>query len=398
MLFRNSKRTFLVVMSLTLLLTVGVLSLGAMRPVNATVNTFRPCDVVAGIGFSQFNWLRPNVCPGIPSSLTLVQTISDPSSSFYTTGAAFDVASCESAGITGGIPNPNPGVPCLYATDFAASSVSVFDNEGNFLWFCGGLGAFGGEPESVSVVPSPGGLSPVIVVGNAGSHNIETAPLPCTASSTITQHGPVTTENVGTDWVDMQANKCDVHYTSEGTHVLDFNVCTDTQGSNNASLTGSNGFANKFLVGTGDIVADAQHVSITNGGVESSTCDSSSPGASGLFSMDINPGGNEFAVGSFDNNKIDYITTAHCVAGQASPDATFDAIQGASTSGLYGVAIYGEVTAAVTTSSSTTSSTVGVPEFGAGLSVTLLISAVAFVGLTLLIRGKRHSPIASRLP
>ena len=172
----NDRRVLLSCFSLALLLSVGVLSVGAFR-VSATVNTFRPCDVIAGIGNSQFNWLRPDVCPGVPGSLTLVSTLNDGSGSTFTTGAAFDVASCDSAGVVAGIPNPNPGVPCLYATDFSTASVSVFDNTGAFLWFCGGSGAFASQPESVNVVPS----GPYIVVGQAGADTIATAPLPCLA-------------------------------------------------------------------------------------------------------------------------------------------------------------------------------------------------------------------------
>jgi hypothetical protein len=139
-----------------------------------------------------------------------------------------------------------------------------------------------------------------------------------------------------------------VHFDDEGTNINNFNVCTNTLEAPFATgLTGGHAFANRFIAGTGDLVADAGHVSVANGGVEAATCDSSSPGAGGLFSLDVEPGGSVFAVGSFDNNKIDYMTTAHCLAGQASPDATFDAIQGAETSGLYGVAIFAEVSAAI---------------------------------------------------
>src|ERR1700730_14288614 len=91
-------------------------------PAHAVVNTFQQCDLIAGVGGGTFNWYRPNVCPGIPSSLTLQGTLTSGAGG-YTTGASFDVASCDSAGVTGGIPNPNPGVPCLYATYFSTASV-----------------------------------------------------------------------------------------------------------------------------------------------------------------------------------------------------------------------------------------------------------------------------------
>jgi hypothetical protein len=190
--------------------------------------------------------------------------------------------------------------------------------------------------------------------------------------------------NRGTDWVDTQADKCTVNYTTESFSVLTFNICTDTQGANvaTATLTGGTAYANRFIAGTGDLVADSGHVSVVNGGVESSSCDSASTGVGGLFSMDVNPGGNEFAVGSFSNNKIDYITTAHCVAGQAAPDASFDAIQGSTTNGLFGVAIFGEVTAVTTH---------GVPEFGAPMTV---VAAIAMLGVAFLARRKFAVPTA----
>lgn len=336
---------------------------------HAATNTFRPCDVVAGVSRGNFLWLRPDVCPGIPSSLTSQGTLTATGGTGFTTGAAFDVSSCDSAGVVGGIPNPNIGVPCLYATYIDTGSVAVFDNTGAFLYYCAGSGSFGGSPESANVVPTPGGASPILVVGNAGLGNIQSAPLPCLSTSTVHNYGPAT-HVVGTDWVDTQADKCTVNYTSESHSVYTFNICTNAQGADVATgtLTGV-AFANRFIAGTGDLVADEEHVSIVNGGVESSTCDGKSLGAGGLFSMDVNPGGGEFAVGSFSNGKIDYITTANCASGKTTPDATFDT--GCGTYCLFGVAIFGEVTA-------TTQH--GVPEFSAPA---MLVAATGLLAIVL---------------
>ena len=393
MLNHNFKHVFLVTLSLTLLLAVGVLSVGAFRPVYATTNTFQPCDIFTAVDSGSINWYRPNTCPGIPSSVTLQGVLTGGSS--YMTGMGFDPASCESAGVTGGIPNPNPGVPCMYATDFGTGSILVYDNTGALLGTCFILGGAGSGVESVEAIEGTGGIAPGLIAGVAdGVGQMDQGPLPCESSSTLTTH-TASTQNRGTDWVDMSADKCTVLYTSEGSSILSFNMCTNTQNAAFATGLSSPGYALKILPDASVIVAGTSVVThVSSSGTVINTCDSSSSGAGGLFSLDILPGGAAFATGSFNNNQIDYLTVASCDSGQATPAFSFDGTSGtgAATGSVFGVAIYGESEVVHTTSTTAQ----GVPEFGTGMSA-ILVAAIGMVGITMLMRV-RKSPIQSPIP
>ena len=42
--------------------------------------------------------------------------------------------------------------------------------------------------------------------------------------------GPLQTELYGDDWIDLSSDECTFYYTTEGTDILTYNKCTDTQG------------------------------------------------------------------------------------------------------------------------------------------------------------------------
>ena len=360
----------------TVALLLGSASLGAVVlvipavPAHAvTPNTFQQCDIFSATVNGQIDWYRPNVCPGIPSTVTFQATlcagtpspiISGTCTPVYPgnamTGMALDYAECALGA----------GNPCLYATGFNSNSVYVFDNTGAYLGTCGAPGAFSTDVESADVVPGFSG-GPSIFFGQAdGTTNIYQFPLPCNSSSTLTHAYTVCTGELlcpstggnyrGSDWIDMSANLCDIFYTSEGTLINDFNVCTSTQAPTFATgLTGFSAYAHKFLPDGSVIVADtSQVVHVSNTGTTINTCDSASPGITGnlisptgvAFSMDILPGAAAYAMGSQLTNQIDYMTIAHCDAGQTTPDFSFvDACP--NTPGfcdVQGVAIYGEPT------------------------------------------------------
>jgi hypothetical protein len=386
----------LALLSLALLLGLGIMPVALIRPASAGVtNTFQGCDIFTAIGYGQINWYRPNTCPGVPSAVTFQETLQVPQSgpgaipNTYMTGMDFDTASCQSAGVTGGIANPNPGVPCLYATMFDSDTIAVFDNTGAFIGTCGAVGSIGGDPESVETVPGSGGPSYRYATGGS---EVVNGPLPCNSSSTLTQN-PVTggTSTGGTDWVQVETDLCTVLYDGEGTAVLSNNICTHSQNPDFVSSGLDYIYAFKLQTDGSLIVADTGNVAlVSNTGTVTSTCDSSSAGAGGIFSLDVLPGGAAFATGSFTTNQVDYLTVGECAGGQATPDFTFQSVQtGQSTSGLFGVAIYGEVEVVHSTTTSSSSTTgQGVPEFGAGSS-TLLAAAVAVVAVAALARLKR---------
>jgi hypothetical protein len=331
-----------------------------IAPAHAVVNTFQTCDIFTGVGGGQINWYRPDTCPGVPASVTFQGTLqavgSWVSGDTYMTGMTFDV--------NGGC--LTIGQPCLYATTFNANTIAVFDVSGASLGTCGAAGAAdpvgNSDIESANAVP---GFStgPSIFFGQAdGDHKVLQYPLPCNSASPLTNSFTAATQSRGTDWVDMTKNLCDLHTTSEGTLILDFNVCTNTQGPNFATLPGSNVYAHKSLGDGGAIAADTQYaVHVDNTGTVVNTC--ASTGASTYFSMDILPDQKSFAVANLGgDNTVHYITVAHCDAGQAASDFVFTGLQsGQSGCGgciIGGVAIFGEFTPQPTLSTKLSATTI----------------------------------------
>src|SRR2546421_11475911 len=70
-------------------------------------------------------------------------------------------------------------------------------------------------------------------------------------TGTEINHWAVATEDRGTDWVDVSADQCTIHYTSEGTSVLTYNVCTSTQeAAVSTTLPGGAAYALREIPGT----------------------------------------------------------------------------------------------------------------------------------------------------
>ena len=336
---------------------------------------------------------------------TLQATGSWVSGDTYVTGMTFDVSGgCQTT-----------GAPCLYATTFNANTIAVFNNAGGYIGTCGAAGAAdptaNSDIESAIAVPGftgTGGAS--IFFGQAdGDRNILQYPLPCTSTSTLTASFAACTSGTcagterGTDWVDMSSNLCDIHYTSENTGILDYNVCTNTQGTAlTTTMPGSNAYAHKDLADGSVVVADTSFVThVSNTGALINTCDSSRDSGT-LFSMDILPDQSAFAVanlaGAGPSSFVDYMTVAHCDAGQSTPDFTFTGLPATQTGCggciVGGVAIFGEFTASNPT---TTTTTQGVPQLGVGSLSTLIIAAAGLAGLSVVMRLKRSSPL-QKLP
>jgi hypothetical protein len=185
----------------------------------------------------------------------------------------------------------------------------------------------------------------------------------------------------------MTANLCDIHYTSESTSVLDWNVCTDTQGTAFSTGLTTTACAHKILSGGDELVADtSQATHLSNTGKSIITCDSAGGGF--LFSMDLLPDQKAFAVGSLSgNSQIDNMTVAHCDAGQTTPEFSFIGTSGIGASSgttLAGVAICGEF------SISNPRPKQGVPEFKASAML------VAAIGLAAIVLFRKTSLIKVR--
>jgi len=328
--------------------------------------TFQPGDVFLQVGTqasgaSAIMWLRPvgNTCP-VPTCL--VGTLS-PGVSGEGDGMAFD-----SSGN-------------LLATEgFAANTVVQFSNTGALI---GNFGSgYNCHPESITVAAS----------GNVfiGQPDCSTNILEFTSSGSPVSSFAVTTQDRGSDWVDLGTDQCTMAYTSESDGLLSYNVCTNTQGptvtiSDFASPT----YAHR-LITTGPFAGDTLLASTTQAELINSAgtvLKTYLTGSNLLFAINLDSDGTSFWTGEYLNGdvyKVDIATGAILLHFNV---ADF----GFSPNPFGGIAILGEITAAT----SSTTSTTGVPQFGVGAS-SLLIAAVALAGMALVFRSGRSMKLLGR--
>jgi PKD repeat protein len=137
----------------------------------------------------------------------------------------------------------------LYTTDFTADTVSKFNGSNT------PMGAFGSgyncKPESIVFDPAGNAY-----VGETGcSHAI----LKFDAYGNLVAAFSVTTEQEGSDWIDLASDGCTIFYTSQGSSVLRYNACTRQQMPSFA--TGLNtALAVKILPDQSVLVADKQDI------------------------------------------------------------------------------------------------------------------------------------------
>jgi streptogramin lyase len=181
-------------------------------------------DVYVGVGNGQVNrYTRDG---------TLVSTM-DTGQGNETTGMAFD-----SAGD-------------LYVTNFGANEIAKFDGSGNLVGTFGS--GFDAVPESI-VFDSAGNA----YVGQAdGTGDV----LKLDPWGNLIRSFDPAPENRGTDSVSLAPDGCTLYYTSEGTSVKRFDVCTDAQLPDFADgLPGFSDFEIVPLPDGGLLVADASAV------------------------------------------------------------------------------------------------------------------------------------------
>jgi hypothetical protein len=193
-----------------------------------TQTGFPSGNVFVSVGDGKVNEYQPDG--------TFVAELNTLHAGSFTTGSAFDAAGN------------------LYVADFGANDVSKFDTTGALV---GSFGTGYNLPESI-VFDSSGNA----YVGQAGGGG---SLLRFTASGSSAGSFSPAPENVGVDWIDLAPDQCTVYYTSEGTTVKTFNVCTNppfgVQGADFATgLPGTNAFALQLLPGGGALVADRQSI------------------------------------------------------------------------------------------------------------------------------------------
>ena len=300
----GAQRALAVVLATLLLTTVAIVFTpnGAAR----ADTVFQSGQVFASIGYSQVGVYDQG-------SGNLLSTLTDDTGELFTTGSAFD-----SSGN-------------FYVTDDVSGDISEFSPTGQPLGqFATGLQ----NPESL-VFDNQGNL----YVGQQTTPYIaEFSP----SGQRLADIGPVTTELFGDDWIDLSSDQCTLYYTSEGSDIMRYNKCTNTQESNfnQVPFSGYGAFEVRILADGNVLVADSDAVYLLdqNGDVIQTYSCASLPGCQGLlFAVSVDPDGTSFWTGdsiSGDVWKIDIATGQVLQTFQTNPGL------------LYGLSVDGQLMAA----------------------------------------------------
>lgn len=287
--------------------------------------TFQQGDVFAAIGSGRVQHYN--------SSLTLLETLNTGRGG-WTTGMAFD-----SAGN-------------LYVTNFSDGSISKFDNSGTLVnaTFVSGINM---APESI-VFDAAGNF----YVGTAdGNRDI----LKFSSTGSLLANYNVAVEDRGADWIDLASDGKTMFYTSEGYKVKRFDVSTNTQLADFATLNARPAFALRLLDDGGLLVADAVNIARLNAaGATVQLYDVAVHNS--WFALNLDPDNTSFWSGDSSTgqfHKFDIATGAHLASKNT----------GAGANALFGLTVYGEKTQAVPT-----------PDAGATL-LYVLLAIPGFVAL-----------------
>ena len=260
--FAATKRIFAAVLAI-LIVCATFAVLAPAKKAGADTTVYQSGQVFASVGFSQVNVYDPG-------SGDLLNTLTDDTNETYTAGSAFDASGN------------------FYVTDDLQGDVSEFSPSGQPMGqFATGLQ----NPLSV-VFDNQGNL----YVGQ------QTTPYIAEFSPTgqrLPDIGPVQTELYGDDWIDLASDECTFYYTTEGTDILRYNKCTNTQepNFNQVSFSGPAAFEVRILQNGEVLVADSTAVLLLdqNGNVIQTYSCSSLPGCQGqLFAVAVDPSGTSF--------------------------------------------------------------------------------------------------------
>jgi len=150
----------------------------------------------------------------------------------------------------------------------------------------------------------------------------------------------VPTENRGSDWIDLAADQCTLFYTSEGTRILRYDVCTSTPLADFASGLHGAAFALRILPDGGVVVADTIDVHrLDASGTIVGTWTPPASETSFFFALNLDPDAVHFWTASYSSGNVyKYDLTAPATA----PVFSFNGMIAGSA--LSGLAIFGERT------------------------------------------------------
>lgn len=280
-----------------------------VQSVQGAALPFQTGDVFAGVGNGQIKHFRADG--------TFVQTLNTGAGGTDDTGMAFDAAGN------------------LYATAFQNNNVYKFDQKGNRV------GSFGSgynqDPESI-VFDKNGNA----YVGQAdGSKQV----LKFNSAGTLIDTYSPQIEDRGTDWIDLAADQCTLHYTSEGSSIKRYNICTKAQLPDFATGLSSPCYAHRIRPNFEVLVACTTRIYRLNSAgrvMQTYTI----PGTSVLFALNLDSDNKTFWTGDLPGGwvfRID-IATGKIVTQFNTQSQS-----------LAGLTIAGEITAAVTAPPPTTS-------------------------------------------
>ena len=246
----------------------------------------------------------------------------------------------------------------LYATHFGSSTMSKWDNNGNLV--SNPFVSNDVNSHNVSIVFDATGN---MYIGQAdGTRDI----IKRDSTGTFLDRYDVSTSGRGSDWIDLAADQKTMFYTSEGRTVHRYDVSTDTQLANFATLPGGgNAFALRILSDGGVIVADRSNIKRLDAtGAVIQTYDVI--GEDFFFALNLDPDGSSFWSAGYTSGTVYNFSLA-----SGSLLTSFD---GSGPGGISGLAVFGEITDARPT-----------PEGGSTILLSLigLISTVSLRGVML---------------
>jgi hypothetical protein len=227
------------------------------------------------------------------------------------------------------------GAGNLYATAAFGScgtgKVVKFDNQGNLI------GPFGSGYSSSTESISIDRTNNVYVGQPDGTRDI----LKFDAAGTPMGSFDVPTENRGSDWIDVANDQCTMFYTSEGTSILRYDVCTSTALSDFATGLPGTLYALRILPDGGVLVADTNDVKrLDASGTVIGTYPKPAGESSFFFALNLDPDGTHFWTAAYSSGMI--YKYALDPVGQL-PVFSFDG--GRVGYALSGLAVFGESTA-----------------------------------------------------
>jgi hypothetical protein len=237
------------------LTALGIAAAAVLHASPVRAEPFSPGDVFLGVRGAVWHYdAQGNLLESLPASPD------------HNTGCAFDA--------TGN----------LYVTGFEANTIIKFSGPDDPHTSTIFGSAYDSSPESI--VFDAGGNA---YVGQAnGSQDI----LKFDAGGALLQSFDPVTGPRGTDWIDLATDHCTMFYTSEGTGVRRYDVCTDTQLPDFASGLHGEAYALRLLPAGGLLVADSQDIHRLDAG--GATTQTYFPGPGKWFSINLDPDGTSF--------------------------------------------------------------------------------------------------------